>query len=510
MPKIDYAIDASGKLVHVDDVPNGLKCGCHCPCCNERLEAKNAGERKTHHFAHASGCDCSGAYESMLHLLAKEKVMSAFLEGGEFWIEYSFSEVCDHLSNCPLADIYNNPNCKAYVDKRFDLKKLYDRCEQERPYDSIKRRSDLKIYSSVNPSLPPIYLEFCVTHASDVEKLHSGEKIIEIKIDSNEDVENIITNACIRACEKISFYGFEDYWHESACNTPEECESRLHRLAREKVMSAFLENDELWLEYREFERCKHFDSCSLTKHLGESDCRIYPRRSRNIKKYYDSCEQEHAYDSISHRSDLKIYSSDNPNRPPVYFEFCISHFSNTEKLHKEGRVIEISIDSEEDVDNIFRGPGNIIRGLGKITFHGFKFKMNEVEYVAKLPFYRAMYDGKHAEVRKDSCSCRDVNSLKKVWENSIYEVCVFPECESNNAYYKYSKMLSVLLGKKHNVASCHICGRKDYCPRFGGEVVAPVPDIFIQCYKFILYEIDVKYELERIEKLLSLGYIKEL
>ena len=136
--------------------------------------------------------------------------------------------------------------------------------------------------------------------------------------------------------------------------------------------------------------------------------------------------------------------------------------------------------------------------------------MNEVEYVAKLPFYRAMYDGKHAEVRKDSCSCRDVNSLKKVWENSIYEVCVFPECESNNAYYKYSKMLSVLLGKKHNVASCHICGRKDYCPRFGGEVVAPVPDIFIQCYKFILYEIDVKYELELFEMLRDKGYIKEL
>ena len=57
MPKIDYAIDASGKLVHVDDVPNGLKCGCHCPCCNERLEAKNAGKRNIHHFAHASGCD---------------------------------------------------------------------------------------------------------------------------------------------------------------------------------------------------------------------------------------------------------------------------------------------------------------------------------------------------------------------------------------------------------------------------------------------------------------------
>lgn len=503
MPKIDYAIDASGKLVHVDDVPNGLKCGCHCPCCNERLEAQNAGERKTHHFSHASGCDCSGAYESMLHLLAKEKVMSAFLEGGEFWIEYSFSEVCDHLSNCPLADIYNNPNCKAYVDKRFDLKKLYDRCEQERPYDSIKRRSDLKIYSSVNPSLPPIYLEFCVTHASDVEKLHSGEKIIEIKIDSNEDVENIITNACIRACEKISFYGFEDYWHESACNTPEECESRLHRLAREKVMSVFQEYDEFPIGNTYTAKCKIFQKCSLAKHLYDSDCCKVVNEEYNLKKYYDKCEQEHPYNSISHRSDLNIYSSDDASLPPIYFEFCISHFRYTEKLHKEGRVIEIIIDTKEDVDNIFQCND-------KIFFYNFNFKQKEVEYVATLPFYRAIYDGKHAEIRKDSCSCRDVNSLKKVGENSIYEVCAF-ECKSiNEDDNRYKEMLLALLGKKHNVPNCRICGRYEYCPELTKNPQARSIYTLHECDKFVQDPKKVQEILTHFRNLFSKGYIKEL
>ena len=504
MPKIDYAIDASGKLVHVDDVPTGLKCGCRCPCCDEKLEAKNAGKKREHHFAHASGSDCSGAYESMLHLLAKEKVMSAFLEGGEFWIEYSFFE-CEHLNNCPLADLYNNPNCKAYVDKRFDLKKLYDRCEQERPYDSIKRRSDLKIYSSVNPSLPPIYLEFCVTHASDVEKLHSGEKIIEIKIDSKEDVENIITNACIRACEKISFYGFRDYLHKSACNTPEECESRLHLLAREKVMSAFQKNDELWLsEKSEFARCKHYyNNCSLTKHIDVSGCLGNIYEPFNLKKYYDRCEQERPYDSISHRSDLKIYSSDNPNRPPVYFEFCISHFRNTEKLHKEGRVIEIRINSQKDVDNIFQD-------LNKTTFYGFKFKQKEVEYVATLPFYRAMYDGKHAEIRKESCSCRDIGSLKKVGKNSIYEVCAFPINKSEYEHDRIYEMLVALLGKKYNVANCRICCSYYLCHKFGKNTTHPVEIALCGCDKFVLNEEVVKEKLEPFEMLLDKGYIKEL
>lgn len=392
------------------------------------------------------------------------------------------------------------------------MKKLYDRCEQERPYDIIKRRSDLKIYSSVNPSLPPIYLEFCVTHASDVEKLHSGEKIIEIKIDSKEDVENIITNACIRACEKISFYGFEDYLHESACNTPEECESRLHRLAKEKVMSAFQKNDELWLsENSEFARCKHYyNNCSLTEHIDVSGCCGNIYKPVNIKKFYDRCEQEHSYDSISHRSDLKIYSSDNPSRQPVYLEFCISHFRYTEKLHKEGKVIQVIIDSEEDVDKILRGSGQILQSSAKTTFYGFMFEMTEGGYFATLPFYRAMYDGKHAEIRKESCSCRDVNSLKKVGKNSIYEVCAF-ECKSiNEDDNRYKELLLALLGKKHNVPNCRICGRYEYCPELTKNPQARSIYTLHECDKFVQDPKKVQEILTHFRNLFSKGYIKEL
>ena len=48
------------------------KCGCHCPHCNAPLYAKNTGQIREHHFAHAHGLECEGAYESSLHLLAKE------------------------------------------------------------------------------------------------------------------------------------------------------------------------------------------------------------------------------------------------------------------------------------------------------------------------------------------------------------------------------------------------------------------------------------------------------
>ena len=48
-----WAENAEGKMVHVDDVPRGLNCGCTCPNCHEVLLARH-GEVKEHGFAHHS------------------------------------------------------------------------------------------------------------------------------------------------------------------------------------------------------------------------------------------------------------------------------------------------------------------------------------------------------------------------------------------------------------------------------------------------------------------------
>lgn len=74
---LTYALDEGGALVHVNDVVKGAKCACHCPHCDAPLYAKNGGRwpepgTRIHHFAHAQGHECEGAYESSLHLLAKE------------------------------------------------------------------------------------------------------------------------------------------------------------------------------------------------------------------------------------------------------------------------------------------------------------------------------------------------------------------------------------------------------------------------------------------------------
>ena len=184
-----YALNSQNDFVHIDDVAKGLACNCYCPSCKERLVAKNGGKKRIHHFSHASGVDCEGAYESMLHQLAKIRVQEAFLNKSEFYIQFNNKSYCSKFETCKFV---RGDNCHTISRSSFNLKDYYDSCEQEVKYDSINRRSDLKIYSSKYHQRQPIYIEFYVTHACDEFKLHNGGKVIEVKIKSEKDIDKII------------------------------------------------------------------------------------------------------------------------------------------------------------------------------------------------------------------------------------------------------------------------------------------------------------------------------
>lgn len=63
----------SGILVHVSEATRGAACGCVCVVCGGDLLAKK-GQLRKHHFAHSSETNCTGAAETVLHLLSKELI----------------------------------------------------------------------------------------------------------------------------------------------------------------------------------------------------------------------------------------------------------------------------------------------------------------------------------------------------------------------------------------------------------------------------------------------------
>ena len=74
--ELPYGLKADGTLAHIADVPFGLACGCTCPGCGTALVARK-GKVKAHHFAHHTDRACVGAWESTLHILAKEVIAAA-------------------------------------------------------------------------------------------------------------------------------------------------------------------------------------------------------------------------------------------------------------------------------------------------------------------------------------------------------------------------------------------------------------------------------------------------
>lgn len=66
----------TGKILHIDQASNGLKCECICHQCGERFEAIQ-GEKRKKHFRHYTNSNCIGGLETALHKLAKQILLES-------------------------------------------------------------------------------------------------------------------------------------------------------------------------------------------------------------------------------------------------------------------------------------------------------------------------------------------------------------------------------------------------------------------------------------------------
>lgn len=133
-------------ITHISKVERGLKCGCVCPACGERLVAKK-GQKMMHHFAHQTTKDCEYGYESSLHLAAKEILSQTK--------KMVIPPVYIHFPNSHKAD---SLICEA---KEITL----DRVELEQRFGNIV--PDVVVYTGSKR----LFLEVFVTHCVDDEKL---------------------------------------------------------------------------------------------------------------------------------------------------------------------------------------------------------------------------------------------------------------------------------------------------------------------------------------------------
>jgi hypothetical protein len=188
MVQYRYGLDKAGNVVDAVAL-RGTEFGAHdfcCVACAEPLIARVNGAKRQPHFAHRPDQICHP--ETYLHKLGKlvfaECFEAALSAGDPFHIELSSLPECGKY-----ADLLG-----AKCRKENPVKRLYDLTAF---YDQVKVESrdggfvpDVMLLSR-SGRLPAIYVEIAVTHFLSEEKAASANKIIEISVAEENDLQCI-------------------------------------------------------------------------------------------------------------------------------------------------------------------------------------------------------------------------------------------------------------------------------------------------------------------------------
>lgn len=266
--RLTYALNATGKLVYIDEVPM---------VTNVAVSAQHAKSLWLQKIKVLNVCTIFTPIRYRVRLryginaspFSKRKIREAFLLKTEFWIEFEYKSFCSQQNECKFT---RYSDCYESKRLRFDIKQYYDSCEQEKPYDYTNRRSDLKIFSSTHNNREPIYLEFTVTHASDLKKLHSGNKIIEIRINSEKDIINIVENGILEP----NYYNICEYNDNNEINLQE---IKFYGFKNKDYKNNKIDNEIEFVRYILYKSGKHnvFKTYAIVRIWKNQNCRLYWR-----------------------------------------------------------------------------------------------------------------------------------------------------------------------------------------------------------------------------------------
>ncbi len=192
--KYSYCLNENNELVHISSVSAETRHShtFYCLECGQEMTPKAvSSERVTKYFAHRPGTECSGSYESYLHKLAKRRILNHFNEGGKLTFRRVQELPCKEKESCIFYDDIRN-ECKGQRAMTFNIRDYYDTLEEEKRVNGYV--ADLYFSDSKDPKKEGLLIEIYVKHACDPEKISSGLKIIEAKIENEYDIEYIIKN----------------------------------------------------------------------------------------------------------------------------------------------------------------------------------------------------------------------------------------------------------------------------------------------------------------------------
>ena len=198
-----YADVGAPELLHISKVTSQTRRAYYftCPYCNKVLRPR-LGSKKAHCYAHKPGesCELDRYIHTTAELLLKEK----WNRDEPFEITMTVRTECKEKDSC----IFYKDDCYDCVTeelKTFDLKKQYSQCIVEKKYGEFV--PDLCLIDDTGHH-EPIFIEIWNKHKNSEKKTQSGHRIIEIRIKTTEELEELPKHP-ITESETVTFSNFK-------------------------------------------------------------------------------------------------------------------------------------------------------------------------------------------------------------------------------------------------------------------------------------------------------------
>jgi len=219
---ITYQFAYADKLkqtLHINEVTEKIRQlnNFYCNVCQQKMAAHLKNTRAKH-FQHINYVEHS--YETFLHKNAKKVFKESYEKCLEtntpFTLEYHEHRICNGW--------YKGTGIKCDLGKcinLYDLTKKFTKILEEKDINNF--RPDLRFYGDqVDIS---IFVEIFVSHKSTDKKTNSENRIIEIKIENEEDILSLKRCRLSIRDPKIKYYNFDVKYVEGdfCCNDEKGC-----------------------------------------------------------------------------------------------------------------------------------------------------------------------------------------------------------------------------------------------------------------------------------------------
>jgi len=181
-----------------------------CLSCGEKLVPK-LGNTKAHHFAHYPDNNNFCSRETYLHYLGKIIFYRQYNECIEkkvpFNIEYEFEKEC----RCYYKKY--KKSCIYLSKEIYNIAEYFPQIKYQKKEDGFI--PDLLLIDKQNKD--KLFIEIFVTHSISEEKMNSGNRIIEISIKDEKDINPIVQKFLSFKDPMIKFYNFQKKILEGNC-----------------------------------------------------------------------------------------------------------------------------------------------------------------------------------------------------------------------------------------------------------------------------------------------------